>query len=98
MDGWTELFNLEAWNQAIDQTGLDVDFYAFRERSYDEVLPWDFVDIGVKKEYLIAENEKAKAAITTRDCRDGCTLCGINETYGRGICFNGSLLHSAHQS
>lgn len=98
MDGWTELFQLPAWEAAIADTGIDVDFYAYRERSYDETLPWDFIDIGVKKAYLIQENELAKAAVTTRDCRDGCTLCGINETYGRGICFNGSLLHKTHQS
>lgn len=98
MDGWTELFRLDAWEQAIADTALDVDFYAYRQRDYDEILPWDFIDIGVKKSYLIAENERAKAAVTTRDCRDGCTLCGINETYGRGICFNGSLLHTTHES
>lgn len=98
MDGWTEYFDLGAWTQALELCGTDVDFYAYRERDYDEILPWDFVDIGVKKDYLIKENELARQGVTTRDCRDGCTLCGINETYGRGICFNGSLLHPTHQS
>lgn len=98
MDGWTEYFDLEAWTGALADTDLDVEFYVYRQRDYSEVLPWDFVDIGVKKDYLIEENERAKRAVTTRDCRDGCTVCGINETYGRGICFNGSLLHSTHQS
>lgn len=98
MDGWTEHFDREAWRQALADTGLDPAFYAYRQRDYSESLPWDFIDIGVKKSYLIAENEKARQGQTTRDCRDGCTLCGINETYGRGICFNGSLLHQTHQS
>lgn len=98
MDGWTEYFDLSAWEEALERCGTDVDFYAYRQRDYDEILPWDFVDIGVKKDYLIQENELAKQAVTTRDCRDGCTACGINETYGRGICFNGSLFHSAHKS
>ena len=98
MDGWTEYFDLAAWQQAAGDTGIDPEFYAYRQRSYEEVLPWDFIDIGVKKSYLIEENEKAAQGVTTRDCRDGCTLCGINETYGRGICFNGSLLHKTHQS
>lgn len=98
MDGWTEFFNLSAWMDALADTGLNPEFYAYRERSYEEVLPWDFIDIGVKKSYLRDENEKAKKGVTTRDCRDGCTLCGINETYGKGICFNGSLLYQTHQS
>lgn len=98
MDGWTEHFSLDAWEEAINESGIDVDFYAYRQRSYDESLPWDFIDIGVNKDYLIRENELARAGVTTRDCRDGCTLCGINETYGKGICFNGSLLHTAQQS
>lgn len=98
MDGWTEFFDFEIWHQGILETEIDVEFYAHRERSYEENLPWDFIDIGVKKSYLIAENERAKQALTTHDCREGCTQCGIIETYGRGTCFNGSLLHSAHKS
>ena len=98
MDGWSELFDFNIWQKAIAETGIDVEYYAHRARDYDENLPWDFIDIGVKKSYLIEENERAKQAITTHDCRDGCTQCGINETYGRGICFHGSLLHQAHKS
>ncbi len=98
MDGWTEFFDWGSWESALEETGIDPEFYAYRERSYEEILPWDFIDVGVKKAYLIEENERALKGITTRDCRDGCTLCGINETYGRGICFHGSLLHQTHQS
>lgn len=96
MDGWSESYAMDAWRQALIDTATNVDFYVHRERDYDEVLPWDFIDIGVSKSYLIAENEKAKQGLTTQDCRDGCTQCGIIETYGKGICFNGSLLHKTH--
>lgn len=98
MDGWTEWFNLQAWQKALSQWSMDPSFYAHRERSYEEILPWDFIDIGVTKAYLIQENEKAKQGITTRDCREGCTACGITETYGGGICFNGSILHQTSQN
>lgn len=60
-------------------TGISVDFYAYRERSYDEVLPWDIVDPLISKEFFIRENEKAKEASVTPDCRQGCAGCGINK-------------------
>ena len=59
-DGWNEYFNFELWQEAFEECGVDGEFYAYRERSYDEILPWDFIDIGVSKKYLISENEKAK--------------------------------------
>lgn len=92
-DGWTEFFNLEAWNKAFIDTNIDGDFYAYRNREYSEVMPWDFIDIGVHKQYLIDENEKAKKEITTRDCREGCTLCGIRDTFGKEVCFDGVILN-----
>ncbi len=91
MDGWTEFFDLDAWGNAIRDLDFDVDFYAYREREYDEILPWDFIDVGVTKAYLKSENEKAKKGITTRDCRQGCTGCGITNAFGGEICFNGTL-------
>ena len=54
-------------------------------RAYEEILPWDFIDIGVTKEYLISENEKSKEETLTHDCRDGCTNCGINKSF-TGVC------------
>lgn len=78
-DGWTEHFKKEVWNEAFELCNVSKEFYANRERSYDEVLPWDIIDSGITKEFLIRENEKAKAAITTRDCRYGCVNCGINQ-------------------
>lgn len=77
-DGWTEYFKPELWEQAFAETGTDLDFYAYRERDYEEILPWDIVDPLVSREFLIRENEKAKAAQVTPDCRKGCAGCGIN--------------------
>ncbi|KNF09444.1 Fe-S oxidoreductase [Gottschalkia purinilytica] len=85
-DGWSDLFNFNNWMEAFEETGIDPDFYATRERSYDEVLPWDFLDVGVTKEFLIKENEKSKKEELTKDCRLGCTACGINKSFTGGVC------------
>lgn len=92
-DGWSEYFNFEIWEEALKECGVDGDFYAFRERSYEEILPWDFIDIGVKKEFLIKENEKAKKASLTPDCRLGCTNCGVNVNFREGKCFEGAIFN-----
>ena len=84
-DGWSEHFSFEKWMDAFEQTGVDPHFYANRTREYSEILPWDFIDIGVDKQYLIDENEKSKTESLTHDCRDGCTNCGINKSFG-GVC------------
>lgn len=89
-DGWTEYFNFDIWKEALEESGVDGDFYAHRKREYDEILPWDFIDIGVNKAYLIEENEKAKKAIVTPDCRLGCTNCGVNINL-KGECFEGAV-------
>ena len=95
-DGWGEYFSFERWQEALNECNVDGEFYACRERSYDEILPWDFINIGVNKAYLKRENEKAKKAIVTPDCREGCTGCGINVNFEEGICFEGSLLNKIH--
>ena len=77
-DGWTEFFKPQLWEQAFAETGTDLDFYAYRERDYEEILPWDIIDPLISREFLIRENEKAKAAQVTPDCRKGCAGCGIN--------------------
>lgn len=77
-DGWTEYFKPQLWEQAFAETGTDLDFYAYRERDYEEILPWDIIDPLISREFLIRENEKAKAAQVTPDCRKGCAGCGIN--------------------
>jgi radical SAM family uncharacterized protein len=92
-DGWDQHFKFDVWMEAMEECNLPVDFYAYRERSYDEVLPWDFIDIGVNKKYLEIENEKAKKAELTQNCREGCTGCGINVNFKDGECFAGAILN-----
>jgi len=75
LDGWNECFSLEKWNQAFSDCGIDMAFYT-RARDYDEILPWDFVDIGVTREFMMKENELAKKALTTPNCREKCSGCG----------------------
>jgi len=90
-DGWTEHFNFEHWQKALEDSNVNGDFYSYRERSTEEILPWDFIDIGVNRNYLIKENEKAKDAELTQNCRLGCTGCGININFKEGECFHGAL-------
>jgi len=76
-DGWTEHFKYDIWLAAFAEIGLDPAFYANRERETNEKLPWDFIDIGVTKAFLLREYEKSKHAETTPDCRENCAGCGI---------------------
>lgn len=92
-DGWGQYFNYRLWMEAMEECNLDVDFYAYRERSYDEVLPWDFIDIGVNRKYLEIESEKAKKAELTQNCKKGCTGCGIDVNFKDGECFEGAILN-----
>ena len=76
-DGWTEWFNKDAWDKAFEETHIDPAFYANRERSTDEVMPWDHIDCGVSRAYLVREYEKALKGEITPDCRKGCNGCGM---------------------
>lgn len=78
-DGWREHFQYELWIKAFQETGIDPDFYAIRERSFDEILPWDLIDTGISKEFLISENNKAIAGVQSPDCRVQCIGCGVNQ-------------------
>jgi len=91
-DGWSEYFNFEIWKESMEECGVSGEFYAYRERSYEEILPWDFIDIGVNKEYLILENEKAKKVELTQNCMLGCTECGVNVNFKEGTCFKGCVI------
>ena len=76
-DGWGEYFYMDWWMEAFAECGIDPEFYAYREIPYDEVLPWDHISSGVRKDYLIKEHQKAMRAETTQDCRVGkCHVCG----------------------
>lgn len=85
-DGWGEFFDFSKWEQAFKNCQIDPCFYNMRERSYDEILPWDFIDIGVTKEFLKKENEKSKNAETTANCREKCAGCGAAK-FGSGVCY-----------
>ena len=85
-DGWNDCFNFNAWMDIFKECGIDPDFYTTRKRSFDEILPWDFLDYGVCKRFLMSEREKAYNSITTPNCREKCSACGANK-YGGGICF-----------
>lgn len=84
-DGWSEFFSMEKWQEAFDECGLDMSFYT-RARDLDEILPWDMIDVGVKKEFLISEAKKAQRAETTPNCRQKCSACGANCFKG-GVCY-----------
>lgn len=77
-DGWREHFQYDLWAKAFQETGINPDFYAIRERPYEEILPWDVIDSGITKEFLIAENNKASKEVQSPDCRRNCIGCGIN--------------------
>ena len=86
LDGWNDFFSLERWEDAAEVCGVDFSFYANRRRSYGEVMPWDHLDYGVTKAYLIREHERALAAQVTPHCRLNCSGCGANKLVG-GACF-----------
>lgn len=89
LDGWNECFSLELWEKAFSDCNVDMAFYT-RKREYDEILPWDFVDIGVSRSFMESENEKAKKASTTPNCREKCSGCGsasLCKTKERCVCF-----------
>lgn len=76
-DAWSEHFSYDRWMKAFEISGVSPEFYANRHMEYDEILPWDIIDIGVTKEFLIRESEKAKMAVTTPNCREKCAGCGV---------------------
>ncbi|MEG0509230.1 MAG: TIGR03960 family B12-binding radical SAM protein [Eubacterium sp.] len=78
-DGWNEQFNYEKWLSVFKELKIDTDFYALRERDFDEILPWDFIDTGVTKDFLKNEWIKAMEESGTPYCREGCSDCGIME-------------------
>ena len=85
-DSWSEYFNNDIWMKAFATCGVDIDFYTTRERSLDEVFPWDFIDAGVTKDFLKREWANAQAETVTPNCRMRCSGCGVRK-YGGGVCF-----------
>ncbi|MBR5023235.1 MAG: TIGR03960 family B12-binding radical SAM protein [Oscillospiraceae bacterium] len=76
LDGWDEYFNYQAWLDAFETCGIDPDFYTVRGFGEDEILPWDTIDVGVTKKFLLKERKQAYAETVTPDCRHGCAGCG----------------------
>ncbi len=77
-DAWDEHFQFENWQRAFEDAGLDIDFYARRQRPFDELLPWGHIDIGVTKDFLRREYQHALKGVQTPDCREGpCSACGL---------------------
>ena len=87
-DSWTEFFDNDKWMAAFEKNDVSIPFYTTRERDIDEILPWDFIDIGVTKRFLASEWEKAKKGIVTPNCREQCSGCGAAK-FGGGVCFEG---------
>ena len=85
-DAWGEYYDNERWMRVLTECGLSADFYAHRERSLDEILPWDFIDCGVTKEFLMREWEKAQREEISANCKKKCQACGAAR-FGGGICF-----------
>lgn len=84
-DAWTEEYKHDVWMDAFEKYGAGLDYYIFRERNVDEILPWDILDIGVNKSYLVREWENARNEKVTENCKDKCAGCGAF-TYKCGIC------------
>jgi hypothetical protein len=77
LEGWGEWFNFAAWQQAFSELGLDMDWYARRERPLDEILPWEHISAGLKKEFLVQEYIHTYQGGVIDDCREHCFSCGI---------------------
>ena len=85
-DAWSEYFDYDRWLDAFKECGIDPDFYTKRERSLDEIFPWDFIDIGVSKDFMKREWENALAESVTPNCRMRCSACGAKQ-FGGGVCY-----------
>ncbi len=86
LDSWDEHFKFDLWMETMDECGLDTKFYANRLRPYDEVMPWSHLDYLVSRDFLIRENKKAHEAQTTRNCKEGCSGCGVKKECGGVYC------------
>ncbi len=85
-DAWSESFHPEYWREAFAHCGIDTDFYTVRERGEEELFPWDFIDIGVTKKFLLREWKQAKKEEVTPNCRAACSGCGA-KCFGGGVCY-----------
>ncbi len=87
-DAWSETFRYDLWKEAFWETGVSLEFYTMRERSTEEILPWDFIDAGVSKDFLKREWKNAREEKVTPNCRQQCSGCGARK-YKGGVCVEG---------
>lgn len=87
-DAWSETFHFDIWQKAMEETGVTFEFYNFRTRPVEEILPWDFIRIGVTRSFLEREWQRSKEELVTPNCKESCSGCGAR-TYGGGVCFEG---------
>ena len=87
-DAWSETFRYDLWKEAFRETGVSLEFYTMRERSTEEILPWDFIDAGVSKDFLKREWKNACEEKVTPNCRQQCSGCGARK-YKGGVCVEG---------
>ncbi|MGN0278301.1 MAG: TIGR03960 family B12-binding radical SAM protein [Lachnospiraceae bacterium] len=85
-DSWSEYFHNDVWLSCFEDCGLDIGFYTTRERTDDEIFPWDFLDCGVTREFLLREWKKAQAETVSPNCRSQCQGCGAKR-FGGGVCY-----------
>ena len=85
-DAWSEYYDNQRWLDAFEECGIDPDFYTMRERPLDEIFPWDFIDVGVTKEFLKREWQTAHGEKVTPNCRMRCSGCGAKK-FGGGVCY-----------
>ena len=85
-DAWNEFFDYQRWLDAFERCDIDPDFYTMRERSEDEIFPWDFIDVGISKEFMLREWKNAIAENVTPNCRMRCSACGARQ-FGGGVCY-----------
>ncbi|MBQ8913393.1 MAG: TIGR03960 family B12-binding radical SAM protein [Lachnospiraceae bacterium] len=85
-DAWTEFFDMERYNEAFSENNIDIDFYITRERADDEIFPWEHIDVGVSRSFLLKEWHNAKEGVVTPNCRMKCSGCGA-AVYKGGVCF-----------
>ena len=81
-DSWSEHYKYDKWLEAFDECNISPEFYANRQRPYDEILPWDHLDYYVSKEFFVRENQTARAGKTTPNCRQRCSACGLVKETG----------------
>ena len=84
-DAWLETWDYSRWLKACENAGVSMEFFALRARGLDEILPWDFIDVGVTKEFLVREWQRAQEAVLTPNCREQCSGCGAAR-FGCGVC------------